>query len=47
MDDFAIRGLYKEVPFITAVRRLTFVGSYQGKVVGTMNYVQEIKIDVL
>ena len=46
MDDFAIRGLYKTVPYITALRTLKFTATYNGKVVGTMNYVQELKIDV-
>ena len=46
MDDFAIRGLYKTVPYITAIRTLKFTATYNGKVVGTMNYVQELKIDV-
>ena len=46
MDDFAIRGLYKTVPYITAIRTLKFTATHNGKVVGTMNYVQELKIDV-
>ncbi len=47
MDDFAIRGLYKTVPYITAIRTLKFTATHNGKVVGTMNYVQELKIDVI
>lgn len=47
MDDFDIKGLYKTTPTITALRTLRFTANYNGTVVGTLNYVQELKIDVI